>query len=279
MWHERRCSLFWLDISSKTVYEKGFSSDQPDYDRYWNIADIPSLIIEHRDDQDRLLLLTDKGIATLNMSSGEYQIVKRLTLPVQIRTNDGVVCRDGRLLFGTMEKSPTGINGDLYILDQSGNFQCQQLPIGIPNTFAQAADGKVVISDSLIRQMHLFHMDREGITQQDSFCNFPSMEDIGTPDGGMFDAEGLLWAAVWGSDRVTILKQGVEVASIKGWQVGQLSSCCFGGPEMNCLFITSALEGMNAKQQNQYPNAGKVMMVTQPDIKGVNKNVLNMDTE
>ena len=65
--------------------------------------------------------------------------------------------------------------------------------------------------------------------------------DRGVPDGMCIDSNGKLWIAFYGGGRVACYDP------ITGEQLEQITvpaknttSCCFGGPEMDVLFITSA---------------------------------------
>jgi len=50
--------------------------------------------------------------------------------------------------------------------------------------------------------------------------------------------------------------------------VPQVSSCVFGGEELNYLFITTARETMSEADLLKYPDSGNVFIV-EPKVKGV----------
>ena len=70
----------------------------------------------------------------------------------------------------------------------------------------------------------------------------------GVPDGLTIDTEDNLWVAIWGGSRVEKRdgRTGEKLLEIKLPAV-QTSSCCFGGPDMDTLFITSAAVGQNGE--------------------------------
>ena len=65
--------------------------------------------------------------------------------------------------------------------------------------------------------------------------------DLGVPDGMCIDVEGKLWIAFYGGGKVVCYDpaNGAQLTTIKV-PAKNTTSCCFGGPEMDVLFITSA---------------------------------------
>jgi sugar lactone lactonase YvrE len=50
-----------------------------------------------------------------------------------------------------------------------------------------------------------------------------------------------------------------------------VTSCAFGGKDLDILYITSASMSMNESQKEQYPHAGKLFQV-KPGVKGIKAN-------
>ena len=81
------------------------------------------------------------------------------------------------------------------------------------------------------------------------------------------DAEGFLWVALWdgwGVERYAPdgrLDRRVEVPA------QQASSCAFGGPDLDLLFITTAQEGFPPGGKPDQPQAGG-LFVCQPGVRG-----------
>ena len=64
------------------------------------------------------------------------------------------------------------------------------------------------------------------------------------PDGSAMDAEGYLWNAQWGGSRIVRYSPEGEVDRVVELPVTQPTSCCFGGDNLEFLFVTSASIGV-----------------------------------
>ncbi len=86
-------------------------------------------------------------------------------------------------------------------------------------------------------------------------------DDAGYPDGMTVDSEGCLWVAHWGGWRVTRYAPDGGIMSILRLSVAQVTSCAFGGENMNILYITSASVGLDSPARAAQPLAGGLFAV------------------
>jgi sugar lactone lactonase YvrE len=91
---------------------------------------------------------------------------------------------------------------------------------------------------------------------------------MGGPDGMTIDAEGKLWVAHWGGSMIGRWdpETGELIARIEV-PAPNVTSCAFGGPDLNILYITTA-GGDDPKMLEKYPLAGSVFRAY-PGVKGV----------
>jgi len=94
------------------------------------------------------------------------------------------------------------------------------------------------------------------------FCPFDglsgSLVDLcgdGFPDGLTVDDENAIWLAHWGGSRITRFLPDGTIDGILEIPVPQVTSCTFGGPDRNLLFITTASRDLDLKK---FPLAGGV---------------------
>ena len=93
--------------------------------------------------------------------------------------------------------------------------------------------------------------------------NVPS--EMGFPDGMSIDENGKLWVALWNGGAISQWDPETgELLQKIDLPVKNVSSCCFGGPDMDILFITTASQDTDTAQ---YPLAGNVFCM-KPGVKG-----------
>ncbi|WP_025852007.1 SMP-30/gluconolactonase/LRE family protein [Paenibacillus ehimensis] len=90
----------------------------------------------------------------------------------------------------------------------------------------------------------------------------PRAEGEGIPDGMAVDREGMLWVAQWGGWRVSCWNpQSGERLGFVRVPAAQTTSCAFGGPDWDELYITTARTGLSGEQLAQQPHAGGLFCV------------------
>ena len=105
----------------------------------------------------------------------------------------------------------------------------------------------------------LARLDEDTLTLHDHRVIAP-IEGNMVPDGMTMDEEGMLWVCHWGGGFVGRYdpRDGRLLARVE-IPASQCSSCCFGGPDMQTLFITCG--AVNCPEESE---AGKVFAVHLP---------------
>ena len=89
------------------------------------------------------------------------------------------------------------------------------------------------------------------------------------PDGMTSDTAGMLWIALWGGESVTrwnpVTGELLERIYLPARNV---SSCTFGGPQLNDLYVTTARKGTAEATLAKYPKTGCLFRI-QTDVSGV----------
>jgi xylono-1,5-lactonase len=88
------------------------------------------------------------------------------------------------------------------------------------------------------------------------FVTVPSGD--GYPDGICVDAEGCLWLGHWGGWRLTRFAPDGRVDRVLKMPVPQITSCAFGGADLDTLYITTAAIGLDAATLAAAPLAGSL---------------------
>ena len=97
-------------------------------------------------------------------------------------------------------------------------------------------------------------------------------EELGFPDGMTIDAEDMVWAGMWNGNAVIRFnpKTGEILQKIE-IPAHNVTSCAFGGENLETLYVTTAKIDMTNEELEKYPLAGSVFKVN-PGVKGVKSN-------
>lgn len=184
------------------------------------------------------------------------------------RANDGKCDPWGRFWFGTMgieEPGKPGVlqrkQGSLYRLDERGGKKMAD-GIDISNGLTWDSDLKVMYYiDSLAKTLDAFDYDVDTGDIRDRRVVF-DVDEAGLPgvlDGMTIDSRGHLWIAMFRGSRVIEVDPSAKkvVSEIRFENADMITSCAFGGPNLDELYVTSARIG-----DNVLPEAGSIFRVT-----------------
>lgn len=216
----------------------------------------------------RYIVAAWSGIYLLDPLTGEKTRLcdPESDLP-QNRFNDGKADPFGRFLAGTLSMDPyTKPRAALYSLSKGTEVRKLIPDVGLANGLTWNADGTVFyFIDTDRHTISRYDYDRATGDIANGRIVIKVPEKMGAPDGMTIDSEGKLWVALWGGGAVSKwdpesgkLLDRIEVAA------KNVSSCCFGGANMDDLFITTASQDTDLKE---YPLAGNVF-IAHPGIQG-----------
>lgn len=179
-----------------------------------------------------------------------------------IRFNDGKIDPNGNLWIGTMDMDVLPNKGSLYRIDSRKNVSEVLKRITISNGLAWSIDAKIMYYiDTYENVVYAFDFNEKSeISNQRIAINIP--KDLGAPDGMTIDKKGNLWVAMWGGAAVICWnpKTG-QILEKNEVQAPHVTSCVFGGKDMDVLFITTAREGLSEKGLETYPLSGSLFYI------------------
>jgi sugar lactone lactonase YvrE len=179
------------------------------------------------------------------------------------RYNDGKCDPYGRFWIGSMAQDHSPGAGNLFTVypDLTAKLQCNR--ISISNGLAWSNDYETLYYiDSPTRCVQAFNYDASTGNLSNRRIAFTIPEAEGTPDGMTIDREGMLWIAHW--DGWQIGRWNPDTGEkLVAWKLpaAQITSCTFGGPNLDDLYITSAREGLSVEDLYNQPLAGSVFVV------------------
>ena len=263
-WHARRQSLWWVDITGCRIMEaKG--ADGPV--RELPLPQMPGAIVVTR--RGDFLGALREGFFRIDPDSGGLVPVASAPGhdPHEFRFNDGKVDPQGRFWAGTLALDFRPQQSLLYRLDAAGAVTLVRRGISISNGLAWTPEGRTLYYvDSPTRVVQRFDFDPVAGTVGEPEVAFALGDGEGFPDGCSMDAEGCLWLAHWGAAKLTRWdpRAGRCLLTVP-LPVRNVTSCAFGGPKLDRLFITTAKDDENPAPE---PEAGFVFCVD-PGVTGV----------
>ncbi|EHA64387.1 SMP-30/gluconolactonase/LRE family protein [Synechococcus sp. WH 8016] len=254
-WWSERNILLWVDIEASRIGL--FDPATGNNDFLYLPAHVGAVVPTSVGD---LLLATAAGLMRMDPSSGAVTLLldPEVDRPGN-RFNDGKCDPWGRFWAGTMAYDFEPMAGALWRLDGDGRITRQRRQLTISNGLAWSQDrGTLYFIDSPTLKVMAFPLTSSGeIAAEPSICvQIPEDWDA-VPDGMCIDAEGMLWIALFGGGAVTrwdpISGQLLDRLAVPCRQV---TSCCFGGPHLDQLFMTTARREMDAAAIAAEPLAG-----------------------
>lgn len=268
LWHPQDQVLYWVDIEGESIHR--YSMD----DGQWNTFEIGQMIgcLAFRK-SGGLVLGTRDGLAFWDPFTAEIGIIDNPEGGREnARFNDGKVGPGGRFWAGTLGEDDRSA---LYRLDPDLKVHTMETGIQISNGIGWSPDQKTMYyTDSSKRVIYAYDYDLESgsISNRRDFVHVP-VED-GFPDGLTVDSEGCIWSAHWDGWRITRYDPKGKIEKLVYLPVQRPTSCTFGGPGLDQLYITSAWTGLSAAERREQPLAGDLFLVY-ADVKGQPENLFS----
>jgi sugar lactone lactonase YvrE len=253
LWHPVREQLFWFDILNRTLHSQLRSWTFPEYVSAagWISA-------------DEVLVACETGLFRLNLMTGDRQPVASVGT-AETRSNDGRADRQGGFWFGTMGKKAEMGAGAIWRWYR-GEVRSLFKGISIPNSICFSPDGSAAhFSDTVQGKVMKVMLDAQGWPKGEPEVWLDLARAGLNPDGAVIDAEGRFWNAQWGAGRVAAYgPDGAFLDAVETPDAPQSSCPAFGGPDLKTLFVTTALEHMDAEMRARHPASGQVFAF--PDV-------------
>ncbi|MGG4212071.1 SMP-30/gluconolactonase/LRE family protein [Paenibacillus sp. FSL L8-0638] len=267
-WDQRFQRLFWVDIKGLQlhIYDPSTCTD-----RTINVGEHIGAVVPYL--KNKVIVALISGLYCLDIETGAKVLIHD---PEEGRLgnrfNDGKCDPAGRFLAGTMSLNGEHAQGALYSLNTKGHVSLLIDKASISNGLAWSADHRTMYYiDTPTLEVVSFDYDVVQGTIRNKQLVARLDESEGYPDGMTIDAEGMLWVARWGGKRVSRIHPAHgEVIAEVSLPVNCVTSCAFGGEQLDELYITTAQDDDSADQ----PLAGGLFMV-KTGVKGTPTSYFN----
>jgi sugar lactone lactonase YvrE len=268
-WDSDSATLLWVDILQGKIYR--FNPDNHSNLGFDVNKDVGSVVLT---DNGLIAYVDADGLSFLDPMTG--QSIKGLQPEFDndhIRFNDAKCDPRGNLWAGTMAYDCTEGSGKLYEFEQGKeNVRVILEGVTISNGLVWDEDRALFYYiDSTTYQVDGFDYDKHTgrISKRRTIHVF---DKEGLPDGMAIDTEGHLWIALFGAGKVVRLDPFTgEITTEVMVPAPKVTSCAFGGRELDELYITTASYQMTVEEMGEYPLSGSLFKINLP-VKGVLPN-------
>lgn len=260
LWDDRTDTLWWVDILTAKLHSFAPSSGK----HMERVLDHALTSISKRESGGFVGTQYD-GFVLLDE---EANVIKHLgivepNIPTN-RFNDAKVDPQGRLWAGTMDFDCEEKSGALYRLDADLTWSRHDEDHAyiVTNGPTFSPDGKTLYhTDTLAKQVFAFDLGDDGSLHNKRL--FIELEEgQGFADGMTVDSAGNLYINHYGGSRITRFDQNGHKINHYPMPASCITSCTFGGPELDRLYITTAAQNVEDEDRwDQEPLAGNLFSI------------------
>ena len=228
IWNHFNNILYWVDIDGysmkKYTDERGVIS--------YNMINKPTCI--SLIDANNLFIAVENGLGIYDLRCNNYTYVHTID-DSNVRMNDGKCDRNGNLYIGTMRRNEdTGHTGSIYqYISATKCIDPIFTSVGISNGISFSKNNeKMYYSDSSTGCLYSINRNTNEkilMRQYDGIA----------PDGSTVDVNDNYYSALWGGYGIDIYQNDIFCRKIE-LPCKFTTCCCFGGIDMDRLFISSA---------------------------------------
>lgn len=266
VWDDREQILYWVDILAGRLM--AYDPDQRTNSVFEIGEDLGAAALR---EQRGMLLAVQSGFMFFDPRTGKKtKIADPEPDKKNHRFNDGKCDPNGRFWAGTLSYDLEKGAGSLYCLHPDLNIERKLEDLTIPNGMAwNSQRNQFYFIDSPTGTIFRFDYENaSGKIKNQSTVRVMEAQE-GSPDGMTIDEEDKLWVALYNGSKVIRIDPDTGKTLFEvHLPVPRITSCTFGGRELNELYITTAREHMTEKDIEKYPLSGSLFKIKLP-FKGV----------
>ena len=274
IWNDQTSELYWVNITGKilNIYNPSNENNKELFTGQMIGTVAPCL-------SGRVVVALQNGIYFMDPETGTKKLIAdpEEALPDN-RFNDGKCDPGGRFWAGTMSTRGEKQAGALYMLDTNGTVRKMIENVSISNGIAWSTKyNEMYYIDTPTQKVMAWKYDpvSGNIADRRTAVEIPA--EMGAPDGMTMDEQGNLWIALWGGGSVGCWNpQSGELVRKIEVPAKNVTSCAFGGPGFETLYITTAKTNTSDDDLKLYPNTGGLFRVN-PGVKGIKACFYNDD--
>lgn len=259
-WDAATGTLLWVDLLADRVHR---SDPATGHTQTWEPGVTVGAVVPRAD--GGLVAAVPGGFRTLDDGiPGEWLARLESDRPGN-RMNDGKCAPDGSFWAGTMARDNTPGAGSLYRLDPKGELTTVLDGLTVSNGLGWTAPDRLYFIDTATQGVDRLRVRPDGGVEREPFVHIP--REHGVPDGLCVDGAGNVWVAMCFGGVVLCYSSGGQHIATVEVAAELTTSVCFGGPDLDRLYITTGRTGRTPEQLAAQPYAGSVF-VCEPGVPG-----------
>lgn len=267
VWDAKRKVICWIDILQGEIHE--YSPEQKTHRTIQVHQMIGSIAICTNGD---FIAALQNGLGFIDRKTGEVRMVTDPEghLPDN-RFNDGKCDPAGRFWAGTMPLSEKEPAGSVYAASTDLSVTKKIEGVTVSNGMAWSNDDQTFYYiDTPTFEVAAYDYNKMAghISNKRTIIKIPKEE--GYPDGMTIDNDGMLWIGHWDGWQLARWNPatGKKLYDIR-LPVANVTSCAFGGENLDDLYITTAKKGLTEEELQKQPLAGSLFVLRNSGFKGL----------
>ncbi len=267
VWDAKQQIIYWVDILNEEIHEYSFAQKMHKTTRVHQMVGAVALCTD-----GNLIAALQNGFAFINRENGQIKMIADPENHLSgNRFNDGKCDPGGRFWAGTMALSEENNAGSVYVIEKDLALTKKIEGITVSNGMAWSLDHKIFYYiDSPSFEVVAYAYDTKSGQINNKKSAIKIAKEDGAPDGMTIDNEGMLWVAHWDGWQVTRWNPVTgEKLFHFALPVARVTSCTFGGDNLQDLYITSAKVGLTPEALKNQPLAGALFVIPNCGFKGI----------
>jgi len=265
IWHPTENKLYWVDIEGKLLHVYDPATKQ---NKSYGVNELIGTVVPM--ESGGVLVALQNGIHKMDLKTNKLDFISNPLPDVAMRFNDGKCDPSGRFWVGSLALDSRKKSSSLYRMDADRTMRAMLNDVTISNGIVWTADRKTMYyNDTPTLTVQAFdYNDATGeISNRRVVITIPP--GMGAPDGMTIDVEDKLWIALWGGFAVARFDpiSGHLMQKI-GVPAPHVTSCAFGGENLETLYITTARAWVKPEALTEFPLSGS-LFAAKPGAKGV----------
>lgn len=265
-WCDKSRLLYFSDIKAKKLYSYNPLTEES---HFFDLEEEAGFI--GRNSNGGFVSAMRSGIYLLDEYGKKHKLLAKNPENIEIsRFNDGCIDAKGRLFIGTYDEEKKFQKANLYRLDSYG-LKAIKSNITNSNGLGFSPDNKILYhtnTPSYEIYCHDFDLETGEIGIQKTFAKIAHDENNrGRPDGAAIDKDGNYYSAMYEGARIEVFNSlGENIETLK-LAAKNPTMPCFGGQDLQILFVTTAREA----------NIAGGLYFCHTNICGLLKNIFKQD--